>query len=728
MTVSRRDFVQSVAAAGAGLTLAVYFQGCGPGADGADGALAPNAFLQLLPDGAAIVVVGRVEMGQGATTGLAMALAEELDCDWSRVSVQQAPPGRAFRNPLFWNLQVTGISTSIRQGWRPMREAGATGRAMLVAAAATRWGVTAASCRTEDGSVVHDPTGRTIEYGALVRDAAALPVPRGVRLKDPRDFRLIGRRLDRLDGPAKVRGTATFGIDVRLPGMVFASVERAPLPGGRVGGVAGEAEAMAVPGVLQVVPLEDRVAVVAEHYWQAVKGRRALQVTWDRGDAPALDSAAIAGRLDALLAGGPGIVPVRDGDAETALRSAAATVSARYDLPYLAHATMEPQNCTAWVHDGKVEVWAPTQFQSGPFYAAGGGARGVAASGAGLSTSDVTIHTTFLGGGFGRRLEVDYVWEAARIARELDRPVQVIWSREDDTRHDFYRPVAAHSLTAALGSDGLPVAWRQDVATPSVARHWVPWIPAWALNLGGVFEQGADIVALEGSLVLPYQVPNRLLDWRELVLPVPVGYWRSVGHSHNTFAVECFVDELAHAAGRDPVAYRLDLLRDDPRTAAVLTLAAERSGWSAPPPAGRARGVALLRAYDSVVAQVAEVSVSDARELRVHRVTCAVDCGTVLNPGLVEAQLEGGVVFGLSAALHGEVTLADGKVQQSNFHDYPILRIPAAPAVDVHFLPSTEPPGGVGELGVPAIAPAVANAVFALTGQRLRRLPLRLPT
>jgi len=725
VSLSRRDFVKAAAATGAGLTLAVYFEGCRDVAEAPEGGFAPNAFLRLLPDGTVTVIVGRVEMGQGATTGLAMALAEELDCDWSRVSVEQAHPGKAFRNALFWNLQVTGISTSVRQGWRPMREAGAAARAMLVAAAASRWGVTAASCRTEAGAVHHDATGQTLDYGALAAEAAALAVPREAPLKDPRDFRLIGRRLDRLDGEPKVRGTTTFGIDVRLPGMAYASVERCPVFGGQVGGVAGEAAVAGMPGVIKVVRLPDRVAVVAEHYWQAVKGRRALQVTWNDGDAHGLDSAAITRQLEELLAGGPGIVAFRSGDAERALQSAATTVSARYDLPFLAHATMEPQNCTAWVHDGKVEVWAPTQFQAGPFYAGGGGARGVAAAGAGLSSSDVTINTTFLGGGFGRRLEVDYVWEAARIARELDRPVQVIWSREDDMRHDFYRPVAAHALTAALGGDGLPVAWRQHVATPSVARHWVPWIPAWALNLGGAFEHGADVVALEGSLVLPYRLPNRLLDWRELEVPVPIGYWRSVGHSHNTFVVESFVDELAHAAGRDPVEYRRTLLVDDPRTVAVLDLAAERSSWGTPPPAGRARGVALLRAYDSVVAQVAEVSVSEAGQVRVHRVTCVIDCGTAVNPGLVEAQMQGGIVFGLTAALHGEITVAEGRVQQSNFYDYEMVRMPEAPVVEVHIVPSAEPPGGVGEVGVPPIAPAVANAVFALTGQRLRRLPLR---
>lgn len=725
MTPSRRDFVKAAAAAGAGLSLGVYFQGCGDGApDAPGGGLAPNAFVRLAPDGAVTVLIGRSEMGQGIATGLAMALAEELDADWSRVVVEQAPVGRAYRNPLFWNLQVTGISTGLREGWLPMREAGARARAMLVAAAASRWGVTVASCRTEVGVVRHEASGRSLSYAALASAAGKLAVPREAVLKPRAEWRIIGRPLDRLEAAAKVRGAATFGIDVRLPGLVYASIERCPVVGGRVGAVPGEAAARGMPSIVAVVRLDDRVAVVAEHYWQAVIARRALGVTWVGGDEPELDSAAMASRLDQLLEGGDAAVVRRDGQPEEALNGSNRTITARYDLPFLAHATMEPQNCTAWVHDGEVEVWAPTQFQAAPFYAAEGGARGVAADGAGVSTSDVTIHTTFLGGGFGRRLEVDYVWEAARIAREVSRPVQVIWSREDDIRHDFFRPVAAHHLTAALDADGRPVAWRQRVATPSVARHWVPWIPEVALELAGIYDHGADAFALEGALDLPYAVPNHLLDWRELKAPIRVGYWRSVGYSHTIFAVESFVDELAAAARQDPVAFRRSLLGNEPRLLAVLELAASRSGWGAALPEGHARGVALFRAYDSAIAQVAEVSI-EAGKIRVHRVTCAVDCGTVINPDLVRAQVEGGVIFGLGAALAGEITITGGHAVQSNFHDYPVLRLPEVPVVEVHLLPSEEPPGGVGELPVPPVAAAVANAVFALTGERLRRLPLK---
>ncbi len=414
------------------------------------------------------------------------------------------------------------------------------------------------------------------------------------------------------------------------------------------------------------------------------------------------------------------------GDAEGLLAQSHSTIHASYEAPYLAHATMEPQNCTAWVHDGQVEVWAPTQFQMGPGFLNKGGARGVAADAAGVSTDDVTINTTFLGGGFGRRLEVDYVTEAVQVAAQLDRPVQVIWSREDDTRHDFYRPTTAHALSAVLGPDGMPQAWRQRIACQSIIRNWVPgWVPDFAMSLTGALEHGVDPSAVEGSADLPYAVPNILVDWRELTLPVPVGFWRSVGHSQNSFVTESFVDELAAAAGQDAVAYRRALLKDEPRMLAVLELAATRAEWGSPVPAGRARGVAIVRSFGSIVAEVAEVSVSPAGVIQVHRVTCAVDCGTPVNPGLITAQMQGGVVFGLTAALHGEITIAKGRVLQSNFYDYEMVRMPEAPVVAVHIVPSAEPPGGVGEPGVPPIAPAVANAVFALTGERLRRLPLR---
>ncbi len=672
------------------------------------------------------VVIGRSEMGQGPTTGLAMLLAEELDCGWERVTFVQAPAAKAYYNPAL-QAQVTGGSTSIRTGWLPMRQAGATARAMLIAAAAGRWGVPAASCSTASGMVRNDATGEELDFGALVADANVLPVPKDIPLKDPKDFRLIGTSVDRLDNVAKVRGTATFGIDVRLPDMVYASVERCPVPGGQVGSVAGEAVVAGMPGVIKVVRLKDRVAVVAEHYWQAVKGRRALEITWDEGAGASLSSAGIAGQLQRLLASDEGKVAREVGDANAALASGGTRVDALYEAPYLAHATMEPQNCTAWVHDGRVEVWAPTQFQMGPGFLNKGGARGVAADAAGVSTSDVTINTTFLGGGFGRRLEVDYVTEAVLVAREIARPVQVIWSREDDTRHDYYRPITAHALSASLGSDGLPAAWRQRIACQSIIRNWVPgWLPDFAMSLTGALEHGVDPSAVEGSADLPYAVPNLLVDWRELTLPVPVGFWRSVGHSQNSFVTESFVDELAAAAGQDPLIYRHRLLKDDPRMSAVLKRAAIRSGWGSPLPPGRARGLAIVRSFGSIVAEVAEVSVSPAGVIQVHRVTCAVDCGTPVNPGLITAQMQGGVIFGLTAALHGEITLDKGRVQQSNFYDYEMVRMPTAPVVEVHIVPSTEPPGGVGEPGVPPIAPAVANAVFALTGERLRKLPLRI--
>jgi len=491
--LTRRDFVRAAAAAGAGLSLAVYFQGCADGAPpAASGAFAPDAFLRLAPD------------GQGPTTGLAMLVAEELDCDWSQVRFQQAPAGRAYEVPTVLmrvvRAQLTGESTSIRLGWLPMRQAGATARAMLVAAAAARWGVPASACRTASGAVHHDATGEALDYGALVADAAALDVPRGVPLKDPKEFRLIGRRLDRLDNPDKVRGVATFGLDVRLPGMAYASVERSPVFGGRVATVQGEAAARAVPGVVDVVRLEDRVAVVAEHYWQAVTGRRALTITWEEGAAVGIDSAGIETQLATLLDAPEGRAARRVGDAEAVLSTVGAPIVARYDLPYLAHATMEPMNCTAWVHDGRAEVWAPTQYQAGPWFLKQGGARGVAARAAGISASKVTINTTFLGGGFGRRLEADYVAEAVHIAKAANRPVQVVWSREDDVQHDFYRPVAAHALTAALGPDGMPQAWRHRMACQSILRNWLPaFLPDWSASLVGVLEHGADPYAVQGA-------------------------------------------------------------------------------------------------------------------------------------------------------------------------------------------------------------------------------------
>ena len=724
--LTRREFVQAAAVTGAGLTLAISFQGCRTAPPPAgDAPFAPNAFLRIRPDGSVTVVIGRSEMGQGPTTALAMVVAEELDCEWGRVSFEQAPAHPAYHDA-FHRAQLTGDSVSIRTSWRPMREAGAVGRAMLVTAAARAWEVDETTCRTEGGAVHHDPSGRTLEYGELATRAAEIPIPDEVRLKDPSDFKLVGQPLPRLDTPDKVRGTAGFGLDARLPGQLYASVERCPVFGGRVARVEDGA-ARGMPGVVDVVRLDSAVAVVAGQFWQAQAARRALKITWDEGPNTALDDAAIAAELTGLLAQGKAKVARRVAAGGSSDQGAATTLEARYDVPFLAHATMEPMNCTAWVHDGQVEVWAPTQYQSGPFVVNQGGAVGVAARAADVGTARATVHTTYLGGGFGRRLENDYVGEAVAIARVVGRPVQVIWTREDDLRHDFYRPRVAHALSARLGRDGRPVSFHARVACPSIIRRWLPdWLPDFAANLGGALRKGVDIYATQGMDDLPYGIPNQLVEWCEAPARVPVGFWRSVGYSHNAFAAECFIDELAAAAHRDPVDYRRDLLADLPRHRAVLDLVAEEADWGAPLPDGRARGIALVNAFESIVAQVAEISLTEARAIRVHRVTCAADCGIVVNPDIVAAQLEGGVAFGLSAALWGNVTVARGRITQGNFDSYRMLRLPEMPEVDVHLVPSGEEPGGVGELGVPPIAPAVANALYALTGQRLRQLPLRL--
>ncbi len=519
--LTRREFVQAAAVAGAGLTLAISFQGCRVAPPPTGGApFAPNAFLRIRSDGAVTVVIGRSEMGQGPTTALAMVVAEELDCEWSRVSFEQAPAHPAYHDA-FHRGQITGDSVSIRTSWLPMREAGAVGRAMLATAAARVWGVEASACRTEGGAVHHDPSGRTLEYGELATRAAEVPVPDDVHLKDPSEFRLIGESLPRLDTPDKVRGTAGFGLDTRLPGQLYASVERCPVFGGRVAQVDDRA-ARGMPGVMEVVRLESAVAIVAEQFWQAQTARRGLKITWDDGPIAALDDAAIAAELTEALERGEGKVARREGQGGSLDTEAVTTVEARYDVPFLAHATMEPMNCTAWVRDGQVEVWAPTQYQSGSFIAQHGGAAGVAARAADVGTARTTVHTTYLGGGFGRRLENDYVAEAVAIARVVGRPVQVIWTREDDFRHDFYRPRVAHALTARLGKEGKPVSWSARLASPSIIRRWLPdWLPDFAANLGGALRKGVDIYATQGMDDLPYGIPNQLVEWCEVPARIP---------------------------------------------------------------------------------------------------------------------------------------------------------------------------------------------------------------
>ena len=721
--MDRRRFIRVTAAVGAGLSIAVSLDGCGsedlPVTE--PDQFAPDAWIRLGSDGTVTVMVDRAEMGQGISTSLPMLVAEELDADWAKVRYQFAPANEAYYNPLM-KIQATGGSTAIRAGWEPLRRAGATGRAMLIAAAARSWNVPPSECSTEPGAVVHLATGRRTEYGALAAAAAKEPVPKDVVLKDPKSFRLIGQPLRRLDLMEKVTGRAEFGLDAGPKDALVAVVARCPVFGGKAASF-DPAGALAVGGVKRVVEIDSGVAVIADTFWAAKRGRDALTVQWDEGDSPQVDDASIAAELS-RLASAEGRLARVVGDVGSV--AAATTVEATYDVPYLAHATMEPMNCTADVRPDTVTVWVPTQFQAAPSYMAGGGTRGVAASIGGVSPDRVTVHTTHLGGGFGRRSELDMVREAVQLSKAVGAAVRLVWTREDDVQHDYYRPAARHVVTGGLDPAGAVVSWRHYTASQSIFAKFLPgFVPDWVTRIAGPLKGGIDQSAIEGAVDHPYEVPNLEVRYGMLQCPVPVGYWRSVGHTHTAFAVESFVDELAAAAGKDPVQFRLGLLVNAARHRGVLELAAERAGWGTPSPNGWHRGVAVHESFGSFVAQVAEVEVV-AGAIRVRRVVCAVDCGQVVNPDTVRAQMESGIVYGLSAALKGRISIDRGRVRQSNFHDYPVLRIAEMPVVEVFIVPSPFQPGGVGEPGTPPIAPAVANAVFVATGRRLRALPLTL--
>jgi isoquinoline 1-oxidoreductase beta subunit len=723
--LGRRAFMKTGALAGGGLILGFWLPAPGRGAAAAEPVaktaapasgpapvgrpFAPNAFLRIGPDGSVTVIVNHSEMGQGVYTALPMILAEELDADWKTIRVEAAPVDPAYNHTAF-GMQMTGGSTSTWSEWDRLRKAGATARAMLVAAAAQTWKVPASSCRTGNGRVIHPPSGRRLSYGRLAAKAAALAPPADVPLKDPRRFTLIGRSMPRLDTPSKVDGSARFGLDVRVPGMLVAVVARPPVFGGRVKSF-DAARAREVPGVRHVIAIDRGVAVVADGYPAAAQGRRALTVAWEDGPLKGLDSRTQRDEYRALAAAAGAAVARRDGDLETAMGRAPFRHEAVYEVPYLAHAPMEPLNCVADVRADSCEVWTGTQFQTVD--------RDAAARAAGLKPEQVRLHTTLLGGGFGRRAVIDshFVREAVLLSKEVKAPVQVVWSREDDVRGGFYRPAACHALQGGLDAGGRPVAWRHRV----VCQSFIAGTP-FAEHM---IKDGVDATAVEGADDLPYDIPNLLVDWKEAPGGVPTLWWRSVGHSHTAFAVECFIDELAHVARKDPLAYRRALLAGKPRHLRVLELAAAQAGWDSPAPAGRGRGVAVHASFGSFVAQVAEVSVAKDGGVRVHRVVCAVDCGPVVHPDQVAAQMEGAVAFGLSAALHGAITFEGGRVRQGNFHDYPVLRMNEMPEVLTRIVPSTEKMGGVGEPGVPPVAPAVANAVFAATGRRIRALPIR---
>jgi isoquinoline 1-oxidoreductase beta subunit len=704
---TRRSFLQVGAAAGGGLMLSLSLPVANDeaGAAGTDG-FAPNAFIRIGADGQIVLTMPYVEMGQGTYTSIPMLITEELEVDLKQVRLEHAPPNeKLYGNPLLGGIQATGNSNAIRAAWQPLRHAGATARTMLEAAAATRWDVDPAACRAQGGEVLHAPTGRSAKYGELAADAARMPVPEDVVLKRPEDFKLIGTPAKRLDAPSKVNGTAVYGIDVRPPGVKIATLAQSPVFGGRVKSVDDRA-AKAVKGVRQIIQLDDAVAVVADHMGAAKKGLAALVIEWDDGPHAKLNTQQIVAELEkATLNSGP--VAQHIGNADKAMASAVTKLEATYQVPFLAHATMEPMNCTVHVRKDACEVWVGSQVVAR--------AQAAAAKTAGLPLDKVVVYNHLIGGGFGRRLEIDGVISAVQIAQHVDGPVKVIWTREEDIQHDMYRPYWFDRISAGLDEKGMPVAWNHRFAGSSVIARWAP----------PVFKNGLDPDTTEGAIDLVYALPNMHVEYLRVEPPgIPTAFWRSVGPSHNVFVTESFIDELAAAAKQDPVAYRRALLDKSPRAKAVLEIATDKAGWGQPLPQGVGRGVSVQSAFATYMAQVAEVEVSKDGAVRVRRVVCAVDCGTVVNPDTVQAQIQSAVIFGITAALYGEITLKDGRVEQTNFDTYQMLRINEAPAIEVHIVQSFEPPGGMGEPGTSAIVPAMTNAIFAATGKRLRKLPI----
>src|SRR5579863_749149 len=709
--VGRRDFIRTGAAIGGGLLVSLYAP---PQLDGTGGEVAAegkdfavNAFVRIGTDESVTVIAAHSEMGQGVYTSLPMLLNEELQADWSKIRVEAAPVDKAYNHPVF-GMQMTGGSTTSPAEWERYRKMGATARMMLVEAAASKWGVEASSCRVEKGVVIHTATNKRATYGSLADAAAKLTPPANVPLKNPKDFTLVGKPTRRLDTPSKTNGTAQFGLDVMVPGMLTAVVARPPVFGGKVANVDAR-EALKVPGVKAVEQVPSGVAVIAEHFWPAKLGREKLKIDWDLGPNAGLSTEKML-RDFSEMSSKPGAIAKKSGDPDAALKTAAKTITAEYDVPYLAHAMMEPLNCVVDLRADSCEIWTGTQFETVD--------RASAAQVAGLPPEKVQIHTTLLGGGFGRRANPnsDFVVEAVHVAKAAKAPVKVVWTREDDVRGGWYRPMWHDRFAAGLDANGDPIAWTHTIVGQSIMQ-------------GTLFEaftvkDGIDSTSVEGAADVLYGFPNLQVDLHTPKIGVPVQWWRSVGHSHTGFSVEAFFDEVAHAGGKDPYELRRKLLANQPRMRAVLELAAQKANWGSKLPPGVGRGIATHFSFDSYVAQVVEASVEKG-VIRVHRVVCAVDCGLVINPDTVRAQMEGGIIFGLTAALKTEITLKDGRVEQSNFHDYQMLRMFESPEIEVHIVPSTENPTGVGEPGVPPVAPALANAIFAATGKRVRHLPIR---
>ena len=706
-SASRRRFLVATSAVGGGLLLSFALPALADVRDTltSNAPFAPNAFLRIDRGGKVTFVSPMIEMGQGTYTSLPMLIAEELEVDVDRIAIEHAPPAEPYINPVF-GIQMTGASTAIRAMYVPLRRAGATARVMLVTAAAKQWNVDPSTCRAQDGAVVHAPTGRKLGYGALVDAASKGQVPENVALKEPGDFKLVGKPHRRLDTAGKVNGSAKFGIDTRLPAMKFAVVAASPTFGGKLSGI-DEAKAKAVPGVTQIVRLDDAIAVVAIHTWAAKQGLAAAAPQWDAGANANLSTSDIVAQL-ALASENPGVVVRHDGDAPAIFAGAARKIQAVYEQPFLAHATMEPMNCTVHVTSDACDVWLGTQVP--------GLTQAAVAKVTALKPEQVRIHNHLLGGGFGRRLEYDGTVRAVQVAQQVSGSVQVIWTREEDIQHDMYRPYYYDRISAALDAQGKPIAWTHRIAGSSIVARYIP--PA--------MKDGIDPDAVEISKDPPYALGAIHVDWIRQEPPgIPTTWWRGVGVTRGTFVVESFVDELAAEAKQDPLAYRLALLERSPRASKVLQLAAERSGWGKALPSGQGRGIALCTGFGSFIAQVVEVTVDKDGNVRPTRVWCAVDCGVQINPDTIRAQMESGIIFGLSAALYGEITIKEGRVEQTNFGDYRVLRMNEAPKIDVSIVKSSEAPGGIGEPGTSCVMPALTNAIFAVTGRHVRKLPVQ---
>jgi isoquinoline 1-oxidoreductase beta subunit len=709
--VGRRSFIKTGAAVGGGLLVSWHGPYLGVASDTVSAEskdVAINAFVRIGTDETVTVISAHSEMGQGVYTSLPMLLNEELQADWSKIRVEAAPVDKVYNHPVF-GMQMTGGSTTSPAEWERYRKMGAVARVMLMQAAATQWGVEPASCEVNGGVVIHRATGKRASYGSLANAAAQLTAPTDVPLKNPKAFTVVGKSTRRLDTPSKTDGTAQFGLDVHVPGMLTAVVMRPPVFGGRVAKI-DATEALKIAGVKAVEQVPSGVAVIADRFWPAKLGRDKLKVEWDLGTNAGMSTEQML-RDFSDTSKTAGTVAKKTGDPAGALQSAAKTITAEYDVPYLAHAMMEPLNCVVDLRADSCEIWTGTQFETVD--------RANAAQAAGLPPEKVQIHTTLLGGGFGRRANPvsDFVVEAVHVAKAARAPVKVVWTREDDLKGGWYRPMWHDRFAAGLDASGEPVAWTHTIVGQSITAG-TPFEPYTIKN-------GVDSTSVEGAADIIYGFPNLQVDLHSPKIGVPVQWWRSVGHSHTGFSVEAFFDEVAHAGGKDPYELRRKLLVHQPRMLAVLDLAAKKAKWGSKLAPGLGRGMAAHFSFDSYVAQVVEASVEENGVVHVHRVVCAVDCGMAINPDTVKAQMEGGIIFGLTAALKTEITFKDGRVEQGNFHDYQMLRIFESPEIEVHIVPSTENPTGVGEPGVPPVAPALANAIFAVTGKRVRRLPIR---